>query len=79
MAVGWSVCFSMHNGAVFCVATLSWTVTVVGVVIGGVGSLFILYFPTDSDVASEKDELIRLQATNLANAEVLMRKELVLL
>ena len=62
------------TGAVFFVATLSWTVTVVGVVIGGVGSLFILYFPTDSDVASENDELIRLQAANLANTEVLTRQ-----
>jgi len=60
-------------GAIFFIATLSWKLAVAGIVIGGAVSLFMLYFPTDSDVAMEQDELVSLQAVNLANAEVLIR------
>ncbi len=60
-------------GAIFFVATLSWKLTVAGIFIGGAVSLFILYVPTDSDVAMERDELVSLQAVNLANTEVLIR------
>ena len=61
-------------GAIFFVATVSWTLTVVGIAIGGAGSLFILYVPTDADMAIEQNELVSIQAVNLANAEVLIHQ-----